>query len=156
MVLCWIALPIFAILSIFSLRYRKLTVDALDCLFRNITLRKCSSGLDDKIRGDVTGTFLKFSPSLAKVFYKNYKIISWIMFISLLLSFYFGVAGVHNYLKYGNCNGPNSNEYCIFNSIENLTVTLASQYSINKTEIEKCINSSKHTGEECINHCEEQ
>ena len=81
MVLCLLALPIFAILGIFSLKYRKLTKDSLECLFKTITLKKCSSGLDDKIRSDVTGTFLKYSPKTARFFYKHYKIISWIILI---------------------------------------------------------------------------
>lgn len=114
MVLCLLALPIFAILGIFSVKYRKLTLDALDCLFRTATLRRCKSGLDDKIKADVTGTVLKYSPKTASFFYKNYKIISWILLIIFLWSFYTSSVGVYNYINYGNCNGPESIDFCIF------------------------------------------
>lgn len=114
MVLCLLALPIFAILGIFSVRYRKLTLDALDCLFRTITLRKCRSGLDDRIKSDLTGTILKYSPKTAKFFYKNYKIISWIILVAFLWSFYTSSIGIYNYINYGNCNGPDSTGFCMF------------------------------------------
>lgn len=113
MVLCLLALPIFAILGIFSVRYRQLTLDALDCLFRTVTLRKCKSGLDDRIKADVTGTILKYSPKTAKFVYKHYKILSWIILIIFLWSFYEGSIGIYNYINYGNCNGPESTGFCM-------------------------------------------
>lgn len=156
MVLCWVALPIFAILSIFSVRYRRLTLDSLDCMFRTLTLRKCSSGLDDKIRSDITGTFLKISPKAAKFFYKNYKVISWIVLIVLLWSFYAGVSGIVNYAKYGNCNGPDSDGFCIFDPLgqlgeEDMDI-LADDLGVDREMVEGCVLN--HTSlEECSDHC---
>ena len=118
MVLCLLALPIFAVLAIFSVKYRKLTKDSLECLTKTVTFRKCSSGLDDRIRSDITGTFLKFSPKTARFFYKHYKVISWIILILFLLSTYYSAVGVYNYAKYGNCNGEQSTAFCIINSAE--------------------------------------
>ena len=157
MVLCWIALPVFAVLGIFSVRYRKLTLDSLDCIFRTVTLRKCNSGLDDKIRSDVTGTFLKVSPRTAKFFYKNYKIIAWILLIIFLWSFYASSVGIYNYAKYGNCNGPDSDGFCIFdpfNQLGNEEIEgLASNIGVDKSIIEGCIMN--HTNiDECEVHCE--
>lgn len=114
MVLCLLALPVFAILSIFSIKYRQLTLDALDCLFRAVTLRKCTSGLDDRIKSDITGRMLNLSPIVAGFFYKHYRIISWIIFIILLWSVYTSSVGVYNYINYGNCNGPSSSGFCVF------------------------------------------
>ena len=113
MVLCLLALPLFAVLSIFSVKYRRLTRDALDCLFRTITIRKCKSGLDDRIKADVTGYFLKYSPSGAKFVYRNYEILSWIILIIFLWSFYISSVGIYNYINYGNCNGPESTGFCM-------------------------------------------
>ncbi len=113
MVLCLIALPVFALLGIFSVKYRQLTKDALECLFSTVTLRKCRSGLDDKIKSDVTGTFLKYSPQTAKFVYKHYKILSWIILIIILWSAYESSVGVYNYINYGNCNGPESIGFCM-------------------------------------------
>jgi len=58
--LCWIALPIFAVLGIFSAKYRKLTIESLECLFKTATFQKCKSGLDDRIKSQITGKLLKY------------------------------------------------------------------------------------------------
>lgn len=144
MVLCLLALPVFAVLGIFSLKYRKLTKDALECLFKTVTLRKCSSGLDDKIRSDVTGTFLKYSPKTAGFFYRHYRIISWIILILFVWSIYESSVGISNYVKHGNCNGPQSTAFCaikaageegksVVSSIESFWNKL-----IGKKELEPC------------------
>jgi len=124
MVLCLLALPIFAILGIFSLKYRKLTKDSLECLFKTVTFRKCESGLDDRIRSDITGTFLNYSPKLAKFFYKHYKIISWIVLILFIWSIYSGGIGIYNYVTHGNCNGPNSGNFCLMGVAQKESVSL--------------------------------
>lgn len=118
MVLCLIALPVFAVLSIFSVKYRKLTKDALECLLKTVTLRKCSSGLDDRIRSDMTGTFLKYSPKTARFFYKHYKIISWIILILFLWSAYASGVGLYNYAIHGNCNGAQSTAFCVIKEVK--------------------------------------
>ncbi len=114
MVLCLLALPVFALLSIFSIRYKKLTADALECLFKTIQLRKCESGLDDRIQADLTGKVLTLSPKVAQFFYNNYKIISWLIIVIFVWSMFTSIIGVYNYIQYGNCNGPESNDFCIF------------------------------------------
>lgn len=113
MVLCWIALPIFAILGIFSAKYRKLTVESLECLFKTATFQKCKSGLDDRIKSQITGKLLKFSPASARFFYKHYKIASLILLIVFIWSGWVGGVAIYNYIEYGNCNGPDSDEFCI-------------------------------------------
>ncbi|MBN2421536.1 hypothetical protein JXB27_04625 [Candidatus Woesearchaeota archaeon] len=123
MVLCLLALPVFAVLSIFSIKYKKLTKDALDCLFETVTFRKCKSGLDDRIRSDVTGTFLKYSPRTARFFYRNYRIISWIILILFIASAYYSAEGLYNYAKYGNCNGELSTGFCVLKEAENKSET---------------------------------
>lgn len=114
MVLCWIALPVFAVLGLFSVRYRKLTKDSLECLFKTVTFRKCSSGLDDKIKSDISGTLLKYSPKAAKFTYNNYKLLSWIIVILFVWSAWVGGVGMVNYIQYGNCNGPEETGFCVF------------------------------------------
>lgn len=118
MVLCWIALPFLAIMGIFSVRYRKLAVESFDCLFRNVTFRKCRSGFDERIKSDITGRLMKISPVLGRGFYRNYKIIVIIILIITILSFYFSAVGIYNYVMYGNCNGENSNGFCVIGSVE--------------------------------------
>ncbi len=119
MVLCWIALPILAVMGIFSVKYRKLAAESFDCLFRNITFRKCRSGFDERVKSDITGKLMKISPSIAKGFYRNYKLITIIILIITILSLYYSAVGIYNYVQYGNCNGENSNGFCVLNSLEN-------------------------------------
>ncbi|MEK6960499.1 MAG: thioredoxin domain-containing protein [Nanoarchaeota archaeon] len=114
MVLCLVALPIFAILGIFSLKYRKLARDSLNCIFHTVTFRKCESGLDDKIKSGITGMLLKYSPWGAGVVYRHYQLLSWILIIMLVWSAYTSAVGINNYIRYGNCNGPESTGFCVF------------------------------------------
>jgi len=120
MVLCLLALPIFAILSIFSLKYRQLTKDAWNCLLKTATFRKCESGLDDRIKSSITGSILGISPRLAKFFYKNYKIISWLILFLFIWSIYVSGYGIYNYIVYGNCNGAQSAAFCAIKASETL------------------------------------
>lgn len=113
MVLCWVALPVLAILGIFSAKYRKLTRESLECLFKSVTLQRCSSGLDDRIKSRISGMLLKVSPGSARFFYKYYKVVSFILLILFLWSLYVSAVGVYNYVEYGNCNGPDSDGFCI-------------------------------------------
>jgi len=138
MVLCWIALPIFAILGIFSARYRRLTRDSFECLFKTMTFRKCQTGLDDKFKSDITATVMKFSPRTAGFVYKNYKLLSWIFLILLVWSTYYTSIGVYNYIQYGNCNGPDSTGFCIFDPLgENSQISTCSteDLGINSTSL---------------------
>ncbi len=48
--ICLIALFIFAVLGIFSAKYRELSKEAFNCVFRRITLRKCETGFDKKMK----------------------------------------------------------------------------------------------------------
>ncbi len=113
MVLCLIALPVFAILGIFSLKYRKLAGESLDCMFRTVTFRKCRSGLDDRIKSRITGKMMKHSPRAAKFTYRNYKFLSWIVLVLFIWSAYESGIGTYNYVQYGNCNGPESTGFCM-------------------------------------------
>ena len=126
MVLCIIALPIFAILGIFSVKYRKLTADALECLFRTATLRKCRSGLDDRIKSSLTGRVMKFSPKSAGIVYRHYKLISWIILIIFAASLYGSALGIYNYYEYGNCNGPADTGFCPLDPLGTNSKTSAS------------------------------
>ncbi|MDP7116630.1 MAG: thioredoxin domain-containing protein [Candidatus Woesearchaeota archaeon] len=112
MALCLLALPIFALLGIFSLKYRKLTKDSLECLFKTVTLRKCESGLDERIKARITGSLFKHSTKTAKFVYHYYKPLTWIFIILIIWSVYEGSVGIYNYSAYGNCNGPESTGFC--------------------------------------------
>lgn len=115
--ICIIALVVFAILAIFSATYRPLALEAFDCVFRRVTLRKCQSGLDKRIKKKILGGVMKKTPRLGLFLYKYIEVFSWIFIIITIWSFIFiGISG-YNYYLYGNCNGPESNDFCIFDPV---------------------------------------
>lgn len=116
MVICIIALPVLAILGIFSLRYRMLAKEAFRCLFRTIVLKPCDTGLDVRIKSKFTAK-LMWWPALARGFYRYFEVLSWIFVILLLASIVGTGYGVYNYVKYGNCNGPDQSLFCVFNIV---------------------------------------
>jgi len=116
MVICIIALPVLAILGLFSLRYRMLAAEAFRCLFRTVQFKPCDTGLDQRIKSKFT-TKLMWWPLLARGFYKYFAILSWIFVILTLVSAGFTGYGLYNYYVYGNCNGPDSSAFCIFNPV---------------------------------------
>lgn len=111
MVLCFIALPIFLILGIFSVKYRILAKDALECIGRTITLRKCKSQLDERVKSHLTGKIIKISPKFGMFVYKKFQIISIFFIVLMIASLFFSITGLVNYLKYGNCYGPGEDSY---------------------------------------------
>lgn len=112
--ICLIALVIFGILGIFSATHRKIALEAFDCVFRRLTIRKCTSGLDKRLKGQITGRLMRKSPKMAKFTYKNFELISWTFAIIMVISIIYTGLGAYNFVKYGNCNGPHSDKFCIY------------------------------------------
>ncbi|MFH1785903.1 MAG: thioredoxin domain-containing protein [Candidatus Micrarchaeota archaeon] len=117
MVLCIIAFFVFAVLSIFSAKYRPLAKEGLKCVFRTITFKPCDTGLDDIIKAKLVTELLKFSPFLARILNKNFMIFSWIFVLLTIGSFAYTVYGLYNFYVYGNCDGPDSVNSCVLNDI---------------------------------------
>ncbi len=115
--ICFIALIVFGILGIFSATHRKIAIEAFDCVFRKITLRKCHTGLDSRIKSSITGKFLRKNPRMGKFIFRHFEIISWAFTILLIASLVWtGISG-YNYYVYGNCNGPSVEDQgglCLF------------------------------------------
>lgn len=117
--ICILALIVFGILGIFSATHRKIAFEAFDCVFRRLTIRKCTSGLDKRLKSQITGKLMKRSPKIARFAYKNFELISWAFTILLILSIAYSAIGGYNYYIYGNCNGPNDESFCIFDPLGN-------------------------------------
>jgi hypothetical protein len=111
--ICVIALVVFGILGIFSAKHRRIAKDALNCVFKRITLRKCDTGLDKKLKAQITGKLLRKAPRLAGGVYKHFEVVSWAFVVLLFVSLFFLGQGVYNLAKYGSCD-PHS-EFCMFN-----------------------------------------
>jgi len=105
---------VFSILALFSARYRPLAKEAFDCVFRRVTLRKCESGLDVRVKSKIVGKIMQKSPKLAKPIYKHFETISWFFVILFFVSLIFTANAVYNIIAYNNCNGPGDDSgYCI-------------------------------------------
>jgi len=115
--ICILALVVFGILGIFSATHRKIALEAFDCVFRRLTIRKCTSGLDRRLKSQITGKLMKKYPRVAKFTFKYFELISWVFTIILILSIVYTVIGGYNYYIYGNCNGPNEDSFCIFDPL---------------------------------------
>lgn len=116
MVVCFIALGVFAVLGIFSLKYRRLAAEAFDCVLRRVTFRPCVSRLDERIKAKIVSKVLPKNPALAKFINRNFEVISWIFVILTLVSLFFAAQGLWNFYIYGNCNGP-AGGFCIYKGI---------------------------------------
>ena len=110
--ICLIALFVFAVLGIFSARYRSLARQAFRCVFLKVTFRPCDVELDTKIKSTLTSKLLKRSPRVARFFYKRFELISWAFTIVFFASMAYTVYGLYNLYVYGTCD-PHS-EVCIF------------------------------------------
>jgi len=103
--ICFIALFIFTILGIFSAKYRTYAKEAFSCVFRRITLRPCTTGLDQKIKMKVTGKLMRL-PKLARFTYKHFEAIAWVFTIVFIVISGYLVYSAYNFYVYGDCNGP--------------------------------------------------
>lgn len=115
--ICLVALVVFSILGIFSVRYRELAKKAVDCVFRRVTFRPCQSGMDQQLRSQLIGVISRKNLKLARFTVKYFEIISWAFTILMLLSIVFSVRGIYYYVLYGNCNGQNSDAFCVFDAL---------------------------------------
>lgn len=120
--ICIIALIIAGILGIFSASYRDIAKKAFDCVFRNLTFRKCDSGADQELRAKITVKMMKLSPKAAGFTFKWFNTISWIFVIMMFASIGYSAYGFYNFIQYGNCNGPDSSAFCVFDPFKNNNV----------------------------------
>ncbi|MAE13522.1 hypothetical protein CMO92_03075 [Candidatus Woesearchaeota archaeon] len=113
--ICLLALIVFGILGIFSASHRVIAKEALDCVFRRLTLRKCTTGLDKRLKSQISGSLMRKHPRTGRFLYGHFEIISWLFTILLVWSLIQSGFSVYNYATYGNCNGKtNGEDFCVF------------------------------------------
>lgn len=121
---CFIAFFILSILGIFSATHRSLAKEALDCVFRRVTLRPCNTGFKEKIKGKILSKLLDRSVLAARIFNKHFELLSWIFFILMIASTVWALHGTYNYYLYGNCSGMNQTGFCLLDPTgENSKIT---------------------------------
>ncbi len=115
MVFCIIGLVVFGILGIFSGKYRTYFKESLRCIGRQMILKPCDTDFDNKMKAKITAKLMRVSPALSKFVFKRFLLITWIFIVLLFASIAMIGFGVYNWYAYGNCNGPDSDEFCLFN-----------------------------------------
>lgn len=116
--ICIIALVVFGILGIFSASYRTIAKEAFECVFKRITLRKCDTGLDQRLKSQITGRLMRRHYKAGSWVFKHFEFLSWIFTILMIVSMVYSGIGIYNYAKYGNCSGPQGG-FCIFDPFNN-------------------------------------
>lgn len=117
MVICFVALIVFAILGIFSATHRIIAKEAFECVFLKMTLRPCKSGLDRRLKSQITGKLLRKNPKAGKFVFKHFELISWIFTIIMIVSMIYSAVSIYNYAVYGNCEGQDATGVCIYNQV---------------------------------------
>jgi len=117
MVLCIIAFFAFALMSVFSAKYRPLAKEAFGCVFRTVTLKPCDTGMDERIKAEMVSGAMKVSPHIARAVNSHYTLISWAFVLITFASFAYSAYGLYNFYFYGNCDGPQSVQACIINDL---------------------------------------
>lgn len=139
--ICLIALVVFGILGIFSVGHRKIAAKAFDCVFRRVTLRPCNSGLDQQLKTGIIVFFSKKNVGAAKFVARHFETLSWVFTVLMLVSIFFSAQGIYYYVLYGNCNGANSDEFCVFDALNpNKDASVCSDPSISKPNATKSPN----------------
>lgn len=115
--ICLIALVVFGVLAIFSAAYRPLAKEAFDCVFRKMTFRPCRGDLNVRLKGQITGKIMRHHRSTGRWIYRHFELLSWIFTIMLFASLAYSGYSMYNFVKYGNCNGQESREFCVFDAL---------------------------------------
>jgi len=119
MVLCIVALVVFAVLSIFSAKYRPLAAEAFDCVFRKMTLRKCETGLDQRIKGEIIGKLMMHNEKAAGFVFKHFESISFAFTVLFFASMIYSGYSLYNLFTLGTCDPSSGN--CVLSSLVNVT-----------------------------------
>jgi thiol-disulfide isomerase/thioredoxin len=112
--LCLLTLLVVAVLATFSARYRPLAREALDCVLRRMTLRKCTTGLDDRVRAAITGRVMRTHPHLARFLHRHLEALAWAFVLLFVASTAHLAYGFYNFTRYGSCYGPVRRGFCVF------------------------------------------
>ncbi len=118
MVFCIAGLLIFAILGVFSTKYRRYFRESIHCMRRQLLLKPCDTQFDQEMKAKITANISKTSPKLARFVFKRFAFLSWILLILMLFSTAAVAFGAYNYIAYGNCNGPYSSDFCVFGALD--------------------------------------
>ncbi|MFH1225326.1 MAG: hypothetical protein V1676_06010 [Candidatus Diapherotrites archaeon] len=110
--ICLIALAVFGILGIFSATHRAYAKEAFDCVFRRITLRKCNTAFDQKMKMKITTGIMKMNPKVGGFAFRHFEAISWALTILTIVSLIYSAIAVYNIAVHGTCD-PQNPDSCV-------------------------------------------
>jgi len=116
--ICIVAFAIFAVLGIFSAKYRSLAKESFECVFKMITFKPCESQLDQRIRAKVVGKVFKRNRAMAGFLNRHFEVISWIFVVLMIASTVLSAQAIYNLVVFNNCNGPNTTEACALTALQ--------------------------------------
>ena len=108
---CISAFIIFAILGIFSARYRKLAKKAWICVARKITFRPCEIGFKEETKNIIIGKLILTRPRLARFLDRWIEIFATVFVILSIWSLLIVFQGGLNLFVYDTCS-PKNVESC--------------------------------------------
>jgi hypothetical protein len=130
---------VFAVLGIFSARYRGYAKEAFSCVFRRLTLRPCETNFHHKVKMKVVSKMFRKSPKTARFTLKHFEAISWVFTILLIVSLAYTAYSVYNLAVYGTCDIVNP-DGCVFNP-----EAVGCEIEIDNYSTSSCIDSSCNT-----------
>lgn len=115
---CPIILILFIIIIIKTIIFRKLVKELIQQIWTIIT-KQNKTIKPSKNLLTIKGSKKYFLPTFyGKIIYKYFNIMAWIYVISIFIILILVGQLTYNYVAYDNCNGKNSEEYCLFSSLE--------------------------------------
>lgn len=105
---CIAGFIVFAILGIFSARYRRLAKEAWACVARKATLRKCDTNFKNEAKARLLGKIIVTRPRLAKWLDAGVEVLAFIFVMLIIWSSLVVVRSGLNLFVYNTCDPANS------------------------------------------------
>jgi hypothetical protein len=118
-ILCIIALVVFSVMGIFSAKYRQYAKDSFKCVYNMALLRPCELDMERRIKHKFIITLSNLHAPSARFANQNFKAISVVFVLLLLVSSVYSAYTIYNLITLGTCE-PHSTS-CIFNPQSNLS-----------------------------------
>ncbi|MCX6820404.1 MAG: hypothetical protein NT016_00400 [Candidatus Aenigmarchaeota archaeon] len=125
--ICLFALFAFAVLGIFSAKYRPMAKEAFRCTFLKLTFKPCDTQLDQRIKSKLTSKLLPRAPALAKFVYKNFDLLSTAFTLVFFASTAYSAYSLYNLVTLGTCD-PNG--VCVITDIAGMCILDIEKYIV--------------------------
>jgi hypothetical protein len=124
--ICLVALFVFAVLGVFSAKYRQLAREAFRCTFLRLTFKPCDSQLDQRIKSKLTSKLLPRAPGVARFIYRRFDVLSSLFTIAFFASTVYSAYSLYNLVVFGTCS---PGEACDITTIAGLCVLTLQNYA---------------------------